>query len=118
MMIKIPIALLFLVLFSGCGFSPDCGKFLDEKIRPGRVNGLVIKKERSKEHCFGEIVVQAGVRSDTLKYLSYCNTIKEKEVWSNISEGDSIFKADGEITVTIVRGGVRKVMEIRCLDLR
>ncbi|NLR77356.1 hypothetical protein [Chitinophaga eiseniae] len=111
--------LFFAMLIVGCGFPFSCEEFQREHIKPGKVAGWVVEKKKMvNRDCFGEIIVKAQGRFDTLKYLPTCNGVTQREVWTNVNVGDSIFKAAGENTVVIINNSGKKVLEISCLAIK
>lgn len=99
------------ILISSCGF--DCQSYLNENIKPLKINGIVVDKQKEKTGCFGIIIWQHQNKIDTLTSVCYCVT-EEQGLWKYIIAGDSLYKPENSLTVEVYRKDTVKKFEYPC----
>jgi hypothetical protein len=104
-----PVILLF--FFTSCIF--NCTDYLNDEVKPRRLNGKVISKYKDEVGCFGTLVLQNDKLIDTVSDLCYCGPEIE-DVWTYVTVGDSLQKSAGSLKVTIMRGSGKKSFDYPC----
>jgi hypothetical protein len=91
------------ILFTqACVF--NCGDYLNDKIKPFEINGIVSKKTKSSIGCFGNIILKGKGDLDSIN-VCYC-VVNSQDLWHNIKVGDSLLKEPAALKVKVYRNGI------------
>ena len=102
----------FTFLLVGCVF--NCNTFLNEEVKPKKIQGIIINKAKSSTGCFGKIFISNSISIDTIE-LCYCVVDKE-QIWEYLELNDSISKPVGSIKIRVFRNGVKNEFTYPCCN--
>jgi hypothetical protein len=88
----------------GCIFGTGYGAYVDEKIKPLTIKGIIVGKYKEETGCFGAIIINQDNEIDTLKNIFIC-AFNDEKIWRYVLPNDSIYKQNGSLATEIVRNG-------------
>jgi hypothetical protein len=102
----------FYMFFSSCNLDFGCEKYINEKIKPLKIDGTVVAVyENEKNHYMPYIKYRNKHGADTSILLSGYDM---SDITSYLKSGDSLFKEVDSLKVEVFRDTTRTTFVVRC----